>query len=395
MFKSITRTLSIAALLSYALWTNAGVNPITLTLQPGATTTLPSGGMGEADYLVSLNPAVPGSLTLSVTGGLPTGVTPITSGTACGGISACPTTFTLSPGSNCCLRLAFTGSNMTPGPNTVAPRVATNPATYQGQASPLTVTITQNTTTTTLSTSVSTLALSVNDTSVNTALTGNPRYITIRNTGTYTATGLSVSATGLPTGTNITTIPSTCTGTLAAGSTCRITVTPGATETSSCGTGTAPTPGTITVGATNVTTAATTQVMVLTYGCQYQGGFLYSVNDTSPNTGSIGGKIASLVDQAAPNINSGPQATSIIWSSNGSGGATPNVSVDIIPGIDETSTSSIESPAYTAFSGMFDYPTNPGATYTNPVPSPALSFSACNGATDGNCNTKNMLLFYN
>lgn len=54
---------------------------------------------------------------------------------------------------------------------------------------------------TTLSTSVSPpsiLALSVKDTSTNPALTGNARQITIQNTGTNQATGLSVLATGLP-----------------------------------------------------------------------------------------------------------------------------------------------------------------------------------------------------
>ncbi len=40
---------------------------------------------------------------------------------------------------------------------------------------------------------------------------------------------------------------------------------------------TEPSPGTITVSATNVATPATTNVVVLGYGCQYQGGFLYSV----------------------------------------------------------------------------------------------------------------------
>ncbi|WP_133133795.1 DUF1566 domain-containing protein, partial [Legionella sp. W10-070] len=39
-------------------------------------------------------------------------------------------------------------------------------------------------------------------------------------------------------------------------------------------------------------------VLVLGYGCIYQGGFLFSVNDATPNTGSIGGKVAALSDQS-------------------------------------------------------------------------------------------------
>ena len=37
--------------------------------------------------------------------------------------------------------------------------------------------------------------------------------------------------------------------------------------------------------------------MVLTYGCQYQGGFIYSIDDTTPTAGSIGGKALALTDQ--------------------------------------------------------------------------------------------------
>jgi len=68
-------------------------------------------------------------------------------------------------------------------------------------------------------------------------------------------------------------------------------------------------PGTITVSADNANTLVS-NVLVLTFGCQHQRGFVYSIDDTTPDTGSIGGKVVSLVDQAAPDIASGPQATS-------------------------------------------------------------------------------------
>lgn len=233
---------------------------------------------------------------------------------------------------------------------------------------------------TTLSTSVSPpsiLALSVKDTATNAALTGHARYITIQNTGTNPASGLSVLATGLPAGTDITTVPTTCTGTLAAGATCTVTITPGPNATSGCTTGIAPTSGTVTVSATNVATPATSNVVVLGYGCQYQGGFLYSVDDATAGTGSIGGKVSSLVNQAAPYINSGPQASSIIWSSDGNGATSSDVNYTAILGINETSTTSVPSPTSPAY---------PGGT-------PA--YTACNGASDGACDSNNIISYYN
>lgn len=243
------------------------------------------------------------------------------------------------------------------------------------------------------------LALSVNDTLTNAALTGNARQITITNTGPNTATGVSVLATGLPAGTDITTIPTTCTGTLAPGATCTVSITPGQNATSSCTTGIAPTPGKIIVSATNVGTPASSDVVVLGYGCQYQGGFLYSVDDTTNNgvtgaclvppcTNSIGGKVASLTDQADPNIGVGPQATSTIWSSNGSGNLPANVSYDIVPLIADVSTA---NDSYANAQLIFD------TTYVNTLafPFPILgAFAPCNGASDGACNTNNILALY-
>jgi hypothetical protein len=233
---------------------------------------------------------------------------------------------------------------------------------------------------TTLSTSVSPpsiLALSVKDTATNAALTGHARHITIQNTGTNPASGLSVSATGLPAGADITTTPTTCTGTLAPGATCTVTITPGSNATSGCTTGSAPTSGTVTVSATNAATPVTSNVVVLSYGCQYQGGFLYSVDDATADTGSIGGNVAATSDQAAPYINSGPQASSIIWSSDGNGATGSDVNYTVILGIDETSTTSAPSPTSPAY---------PGGT-------PA--YTACNGASDGACDSNNILSYYN
>ena len=166
-----------------------------------------------------------------------------------------------------------------------------------------TVTLASTTGTTTLTASVPELALSVNKSGTNAALTGSPRQITINNNGTIQATGLNIAySSSLPTGT---TASSDCGATLEAGGACTITITPGANATNGCDTSyTAPTPTTITVSASNVNTPVTSNVVVLGYGCQYQSGFLYSVNDTTSNAGSIGGKVISLIDQKDPYINS-------------------------------------------------------------------------------------------
>lgn len=188
-----------------------------------------------------------------------------------------------------------------------------------------------------LTASITNLALSVQNPGLNPALMGNPRQITITNNGNVAAVGLNIQYPTWPNGTSAT---STCGSTLAVGSSCIIVITPRNTASSGagntpCTSGTAPIPGVVAVTASNVSQPTNINVNVIGYACQYQGGFVYSVDDTTPNTGSIGGKVLTLVDQAAPAIDDQPAPTSIIWSSNGQGGASDNVSYDIIPWISE------------------------------------------------------------
>jgi hypothetical protein len=223
-----------------------------------------------------------------------------------------------------------------------------------------------------LSTSVATMALSTG---------GNPREITITNTGSLAAVNVYYSSSpALPSGTVIT--PATC-GTIAPSGTCVLTITPGATPSATPG-DIAPTPITLSIAGDNVSTSSVA-LNIVTYGSVYQAGFIYSIDDTTATTGSIGGKVAALNDQAEPYINSGPQATSVLWSSNGGG----DVSYDIIPLIAEISTS---NDSYAAAQVAFN------TTYTNtsayPFPSSA-SFLACAGGTDGACNSANILALYN
>ena len=167
--------------------------------------------------------------------------------------------------------------------------------------------------TVTLTPSVSTLGLSVNCPSSSTctpkndALTGTSRKITITNNGSVDATNVVVSTSGLPSDAIVS--PSSCGTITANGGTCEITVTPGATASSNasgalCTTGVQP------EGSVNVTAdgglSASVDTYVLSYGCIYQGGFIYSVDDTTSNTGSIGGKTAAITDtypgQTSPSI---------------------------------------------------------------------------------------------
>jgi hypothetical protein len=269
----------------------------------------------------------------------------------------------------------------------------TNGSGTMGGANVINVGVTCVTNTTTLSTSVSQLALSVTGLTEfgvsGTPSSGLSRIITITNTGSNPAVNLSVTPPTWPTGTTNTT---TCGSTLAAGNTCTITITPGATATSDgtnpCSGGTAPIPGAVQVSADNATTVSS-DVVVLGYGCVHQGGYVYAFDDTTLNTGSVGGKVATTSDQAAAFPNG------IVWSSNGgTGGGVGGInlvdtSYDSIPGIGETSTSATGSPTYATFASFFS------TTYTNTNPFSSASFAMCNGALDGACNTGNILTFYN
>lgn len=148
------------------------------------------------------------------------------------------------------------------------------------------------------------MALSIKSPGSDPALVGKARIIRIKNSGSIATNNVQVSASGFPAGTMITS--NTCVGTLNAGATCDITITPGGTASpdanaNACTTspGSEPVPTTVTVSADNAPSTLI-NVLVLGYGCIYQGGFLFSVDDTSPATGNIGGKVAALSDESNP-----------------------------------------------------------------------------------------------
>lgn len=167
---------------------------------------------------------------------------------------------------------------------------------------------------TTLSPLTQNLVLSIQSPFSDPALDGNPRIIRIENTGSIPASNVQVSTSGFPAGTSITI--NACTGTLDEGTTCDITITPGGTASpdstaNACTTtpGTEPVPTIVTVSADNAP-STNVNVLVLGYGCIYQGGYLFSVDDTTLSTGSIGGKVAAIVNQSTA-IQWGPMALAV------------------------------------------------------------------------------------
>ncbi|CAM2944368.1 protein with a bacterial immunoglobulin-like domain [Legionella steigerwaltii] len=209
---------------------------------------------------------------------------------------------------------------------------------------------------TTLTSSITSLTLSVNDSTNAAALTGTPRRIFIINSGFSPAINVTYSlSSALPMGSSIS--PLEC-GDIPARGTCELTITPGSMPTVAS--------ITLTVSGGNTNTL-TPQINILTYASVYQGGYVFSVDDTTPDTGSISGKVASLVDQAS----------SIIWSSNSSGTYDGGIS---IWGIADNSTA-----------------TSPSPNATSPVGQTATQYTGqlnCAGKTDGSCDTNNIYVYY-
>lgn len=295
------------------------------------------------------------------------------------GPGICDATFILpSIGSSCILSLTVDGRQLTQS-IIDGPTVCEQNSTLQCyKPDPINILrVSLDTYSATLSASLSRLALSVSDSANYPALTGMPRVISIANTSRNPAYNVNYSVSSLPLGTSIS--PSSC-GTIAPSSQCDLTITPGSTPSAAIS-DPSPTPITLNVSGTNTNTL-TSSINILTYGSVYQGGYVYAVNDSTPNTSSIGGKVAALTDQSIATI----------WSSNGAGNQGANVSYDLLPGIYETSTTSSGVPTYQLSQFSFD------TTYSNtsiyPFPS-ASSFFACDGATDGVCNSANILTLYN
>lgn len=240
-----------------------------------------------------------------------------------------------------------------------------------------------------LKASVDTLGLSVACSQANpdcvmvdSHLMGTPRKITITNQGPGTTTNFTITPSGLPKGTTYTL--ANCGKVLKANDSCIITIVPGAVASAdknktACTSGGAPT-GSISASANGVT--RTVNVYVLGYGCIYQDGYIYAIDDTTGITRSIGGKAITLNDQitSPPQVSPPPEA-GIIWSSNGNGSSSGDESAVVI-GTNQATT----SPCIGGQDGICD--TNLIVSYYNanreqggPPPTPLSYYAAgiCKG----------------
>lgn len=143
---------------------------------------------------------------------------------------------------------------------------------------------------TTLSVSVSSLALAArNLAALPAAIPGNARSLTVTNVGVESALAVALDpALVLPVGTSVS--ANTCAGTLAPAASCTITVTPGSVATT--------VPVTLTIRGSNTNTLAPT-VQVLAYRTTYQGGYVFALDDSTPSTGSVGGKLIARSEASA------------------------------------------------------------------------------------------------
>ena len=226
------------------------------------------------------------------------GITGISQNTTSG---HCANPFTLGYQQSCRLTLTVDGSSLQ-GSVAGGPVVCQQGNALQcyqpSRSDALNITLTTVPSPTRLRTNVSHLALSKTGYTEyglpGTPSSGVPRTITVSNTGDIAASNLSISYPIWPLGT---TNSSDCPLSLEAGSSCTITITPGDTATSdgtsACTTGVAPTPQTISISAVNASMVSTT-VVILGYGCIYQGGYVYALDDTTSTSTSVGGKVAGL-----------------------------------------------------------------------------------------------------
>lgn len=375
MYKNHFRNLVIRSMPGLLLMATAqaGTPVWTFSAPSPANVEVSDGGIATVQYTVTNQSNKPKNLILNATTGL--------------SASAC---YLATRGSTCTLTLTVNGSTVPAEGIHIGPVLCeqSNPSQcYQPSIENRLSISKNNVSTTSLQTSVSELALSVTGLieygipavgqSTN---SGAARTLTITNTGAAAALNVTYTfSPALPSGTTIS--PISC-GTIAPSDICVLTITPGAIPSAAPG-DMNPVPITLNISGSNTNTL-NSALTILTYGSVYQDGYVFALDDTAANTGSVDGKVVTTTDRAAV-------SPGIVWSSNGASGHTSNMSRDLLPGIDEISTSSsLGSPLYTP-----DFTSSFSSTYTNTNPFTQQSFSACNGAFEGQCNTKNILAFYN
>lgn len=175
-------------------------------------------------------------------------------------------TITTQPSTQTCTLSDYSGTNVSANVTSIIINCADNPPG-----------------TTSLSLSAATLALGTS---------GSSRIFTLTNTGLVAASSINTTASpALPLGTTQST---TCGASLAPGSSCNITITPGSTPSAIAPQ--APTPSTLTISGSNTNTL-NADVYVLTFGNIYQSGYIFSIDDSTNPTLSIGGKVLAVTNE--------------------------------------------------------------------------------------------------
>ncbi len=270
----------------------------TFAARTKTTMNVPSGATRTIKYRLKNQSSLGHTLVLT---SLPAGITQTTAGAG-----YCANPIVLKGGQACTLTLTVTGASLqsthvaaTPQVCQQAPDGTPSPYLCYKSSPEDTLDVTRvGAVTTTLTSSVPFLGLKVS---------GLPRQITITNNGPALAQNVTYQIIpALPAGTTIS--PSGC-GNILANNTCVLTITPGANPSTSPGS--SPNPSVIEIEGTNTNQLAV-DAEVLTYGNIYQGGFIFNIDDSAPNTGSIGGTVAGLNDTVtAPGISWGGNAINV------------------------------------------------------------------------------------
>lgn len=148
------------------------------------------------------------------------------------------------------------------------------------------------------------------------AVSGQPRQFLITNVGGLPARNLALTVgSALPAGSGFTT---DC-AELLPGASCTISLTPGATPSAAPG-DTAPVPAELRLAGDNSNTLAL-PVWVLDFGSVYQGGYVFDLDDTTPATGGVGGKVMALGDATSQAVEWGPSGVTVVLLSSTDGAA--------------------------------------------------------------------------